>query len=151
QIAGVAAPVSELGESRVGPLKLSAGQNEVSIDFVALEFDPGDLLHYQHKLEGADLDWSAPSEQRDVNYESLAPRSYRFMVRAITAEGVMSSAPAVVVFTITPPFWRQWWFSSLVVSAVALMIYFAHRSRVSRLLELERVRTRIASDLHDDI
>ena len=31
------------------------------------------------------------------------------------------------------------------------MIYWLHHYRVTRLLELERVRTRIATDLHDDI
>ena len=151
QISGVASPLSELGESQVGPLKLSAWQNQVSIDFVSLEFDPGEVLRYQHRLEGADRDWSTPSEQRVVDYESLAPGSYRFLVRAVTAEGVMSLRPAVVAFTIPPPYWRRWWFVTLGVLLTCSLIYTAHRYRVTRLIELERVRTRIATDLHDDI
>jgi len=39
----------------------------------------------------------------------------------------------------------------LVASVVAILIYIVYRSRLRRLLELERVRTRIATDLHDDI
>src|SRR5436190_9938179 len=36
-------------------------------------------------------------------------------------------------------------------ASLAAAALFAHRSRVHRMLELERVRTRIATDLHDDI
>ena len=151
QIAGVATPLSEFGETQVGPLKLSAGQNQLTIDFVGLEFDPGEVLRYQHKLDGADRDWSVPTEQRVINYEHLAPGSYRFLVRAVTAEGVMSLQPAVVAFTIPPPLWRRWWFVTLVLAFTGFLFYAAHRYRVARLLELERVRTRIATDLHDDI
>jgi two-component sensor histidine kinase len=151
QVAGVARPISELGETQIGPLQLAASQNQVSIDFVALEFDPGEVLRYQHWLQGADQDWSAPSDQRVINYENLAPGSYRFLVRAVTADGVMSLHPAMVAFTIPPPVWRRWWFVTLSVGLFGLMVYSAHHYRVARLLELERVRTRIATDLHDDI
>jgi signal transduction histidine kinase len=151
QIAGVPHSLSELGESQVGPLELSSGQNQVSIDFVGLEFGPGEVLRYQHKLDGADRDWSGPSDQRLINYENLAPGSYRFEVRAITDEGVVSLRPAIVAFTIPPPFWRRWWFITMGVALMGLLIYTAHHYRVARLLELERVRTRIATDLHDDI
>ena len=151
QIAGVTIPLSELGESQVGPLELTSGQNQVSIDFIGLEFDPGEELRYQHKLEGADRDWSAPSHQRVINYENLAPGSYRFQVRAVTADGVISRDPAIVAFKIPPPLWRRWWFMTLAVGLLGLLVYTAHHYRVARLIELERVRTRIATDLHDDI
>ncbi|HEU5240286.1 MAG TPA: two-component regulator propeller domain-containing protein, partial [Pyrinomonadaceae bacterium] len=151
QIAGVAIPLSELGESQVGPLELTSGQNQVSIEFVGLEFDPGEALRYQHKLEGADRDWSAPSTQRIINYEHLSPGSYRFQVRAVTADGVISRDPAIVAFTIPPPLWRRWWFFTLAFGLLGLLVYTAHHYRVARLIELERVRTRIATDLHDDI
>src|SRR5262249_48072298 len=143
--------ISELGETEVTPLELGPGQNQVSIEFVGLEFDPGEVLQYQYKLEGADGDWSAPAEQRIVNYPGLGPGSYRFLVRAVTSEGVMSAQPAAVRFTILPPFWRRWWFVTLVAMLAGLLVYAAHRYRVGRLVELERVRTRIATDLHDDI
>jgi len=151
QIAGITTPLSELGESEIGPLSLNSSQNQVRIDFVGLEFDPGEVLRYQHKLDGADRDWSPPSDQRVINYENLAPGSYRFEVRAVTAAGVSSAHPAVVAFTIPPPIWRRWWFVTLALCIVGLLTYTAHHYRLARLLELERVRTRIATDLHDDI
>src|SRR5258707_5704698 len=65
--------------------------------------------------------------------------------------GVPSTPPAPAVFKILPPIWERWWFVMLAAVVVGLSITGLYRYRVARLLELERVRTHIASDLHDDI
>ncbi len=69
----------------------------------------------------------------------------------MNSEGAASAQPAVVTFRILPPIWQRWWFVTFVLIAGALAVYSLYRYRLARLLELERVRTRIASDLHDDI
>src|SRR5262249_16909562 len=78
---------------------LAADQNQLQIDFTGLNFAPGDVPRYQYKVEGAGEDWSAPTEQRSVNYR-LAPGRYRFFVRAVNSDGVVSSNPATVTFRI---------------------------------------------------
>ncbi|HXG93127.1 MAG TPA: two-component regulator propeller domain-containing protein [Blastocatellia bacterium] len=94
RIAGDAQPISALGETEVALLELGANKNELQIEFVALGFSAGEGLRYQYKLEGASDEWSAPSEQRSVNFARLAPDRYRFLVRAVNADGVMSERPA---------------------------------------------------------
>jgi signal transduction histidine kinase len=150
-VAGSAQRVSALGETEVLLPKMSASQNQVQIDFVGLSFAPGEVLRYQYKLEGSDADWSAPTEQRTVNFANLAPRNYRFLVRTVNSEGVTSTTPAAVSFTILPPIWRRWWFATLAVLVVVLTTYALFRYRVARALELANIRTHIAADLHDDI
>jgi streptogramin lyase len=151
RVAGLQQPLSALGESDVHLPDLVADQNQMQIDFVGLSFEPGDVLRYQYRFEGADASWSALSEQRTVNLARLSPGRYRFLVRAVNSDGIVSAQPAVVSFTILPPIWQRWWFVLLAVVCVMLAVYALYRYRVARLLELERVRTRIASDLHDDI
>lgn len=102
-------------------------------------------------MEGLNADWSPPSEQRAVNLAGLAPGRYRFLVRAINSDGAVSAAPAIINFRILRPVWQRWWFLLSVALLLMALVYAAHRYRVSRLVELERVRARIATDLHDDI
>ena len=151
RIAGVTHRVSELGETAIADLELDSGQNDVEISFAGITFDTGNRLRYRYTLEGAKTGWSPLSDQRSISYARLSPGSYRFVVQAVAADGAISAAPATVRFTIPPPFWQRWWFLTLGAAAVALIVYAAHRRRLARLLELERVRTRIATDLHDDI
>ena len=150
-VAGTARPISVLGESQVLPIELGANENALKIDFVALGFSPGEGLRYQYKMEGAGAEWSPLTDQRTVNFANLAPGRYRFQVRAVNSDGVLSENPASFSFTIRPPFWRRWWFLTLAGALMTLIAYVSYRYRVARLVELERVRTRIAADLHDDI
>jgi ligand-binding sensor domain-containing protein/two-component sensor histidine kinase len=139
--------VADPGVERLAGLRLQPGQRQMHIEFAGL----GEGLQYEYKLDGADARWSGPSSPRSVNYASLSPGKYRFLVRAVTTGGVASVAPAEVAFQILPPLWRQWWFVSLAAAALALMVHGAHRYHLARQIELERVRARIATDLHDDL
>jgi len=151
RIHGADYPVSELGLSDLSGLVLSPNENQVQIEFASLNFATGDILKYQYKLDGADRDWSALTDFRTVNYPRLSPGTYRFLVRAVNSDGQVSELPASIGFRLLPPLWMRWWFLTAASLLTAVIIYWAYRLRLQQLLELERVRTRIASDLHDDI
>jgi ligand-binding sensor domain-containing protein/two-component sensor histidine kinase len=151
KISGVDYPVSELGEAKLSGLELQPNENHIQIEFASLNFISGDVIRYQYKLEGADSDWSPPSDLRAVNYPRLPSGRYRFLVRAVNADGQVSTTPAIISMRLLPPIWTRWWFILIALSCVTYAAYLAYRYRVRHLLELERVRTRIATDLHDDI
>jgi signal transduction histidine kinase/ligand-binding sensor domain-containing protein len=144
-------PISALGEAQLGPLRIGPERNDLQVDFVALGFGSGEDLKYQYKLEGATEDWSPLTAQRTVNLANLAPGSYRFLVRAVGADGVSSETPASLSFKILPPMWQRWWFLTLLTALTGVLAYSLYRYRVAQLLEIERVRARISGDLHDDI
>lgn len=151
RVAGVEQGIADLGATNVAGLEFAPSQSNLQIEFFGLAFDPGELLRYQYKLDGADADWSPPTPERTVNYGNLAPGRYRFLVRAIRADGIASARPATVTFTIQPHLWQRWWFIILSMFFVTAVIYAVDRYRIKRIVELEQVRTRIATDLHDDI
>jgi ligand-binding sensor domain-containing protein/two-component sensor histidine kinase len=150
QVAGSRQFVSALGDADMLLPDLSPGQNQLQIDFIGLSFAPGEVLRYEYMLEGTGRDWGPPTEQRSVTYR-LAPGRYKFLVRAVNSDDVPSATPAVIRFRILRPVWARWWFLTLVAIGLTLILYRLYRYRVARLVELERVRTRIATDLHDDI
>jgi ligand-binding sensor domain-containing protein/signal transduction histidine kinase len=148
-LGGRPAYVSDAGESSIRRIDVQPGQEHIQFDFVGISFAPGDVLRYQYRM--GDEAWSDPILARTVHYGALVPGSYRFQVRAVQADGGASPQPAVVEFRVLPALWRRTWFQVLLLSIVAGAAARIHHARVNRLLELERVRTRIATDLHDDI
>jgi ligand-binding sensor domain-containing protein/signal transduction histidine kinase len=150
-VEGVAQRISELGELNPHALELASNQHQVNIDFVGLGASVGDELRYQYRLEGAGNDWSVPTTQHTVNYANLASGNYRFLVRAINADGQVNPQAASFSFNISAPIWQRapfWILAALIITIVTFALY---RYRVSRLLEVANMRTRIATDLHDDI
>ncbi len=150
-IGGEPQQISALGETEIAPVELDSDKNHIQIDFVALGFSSGERLRYQYKLEGAGEEWSPLSVQRTVNFANLASGSYRFLVQAVNADGMASERAAFFSFTILPPIWRRQWFLMIVAVVIGGIVYALYRYRVARLIEMERIRTRIATDLHDDI
>lgn len=149
-VAGRSLPVPPMGALRLAPVSLDGGR-QVRIDYFGLGFGVNEPLRFQVRLDAAGEDWSSPRQERTVLYAGLGPGRYRFQVRAVGAAGAATPEPATVTFTVPPPFWQRGWFIAVVGLTLASLVAIGHRQRVRRLLELERVRTRIAADLHDDL
>ncbi|HEY0347624.1 MAG TPA: two-component regulator propeller domain-containing protein [Pyrinomonadaceae bacterium] len=162
RVAGVGRPLNQMAPADVAGIEIGPNQNQLQIDFFSIGFTPGETARYQYRLDGVDQDWSVPGTERSVNYAQLTSGNYRFLVRALNSEGAASRTPATVSFRILPPFWRRWWFvTAMILSCSVPLLSFVYyravrrqerrRAREARFRELERVRQRIASDLHDDL
>ncbi len=148
-VGGIPHPIADLGQASVAGLRIP--QTPLRVDFVGLDYSPGEALRYQYMLDGIDRDWGPLTEQRSVVYGSLSPGGYRLLVRAVTSDGAVSPQPASISFTVLPPLWRTWWFVSLCAIAASGLAFTIHRYRLAQVLALANVRTHIATDLHDDI
>ncbi|HKH76678.1 MAG TPA: two-component regulator propeller domain-containing protein, partial [Rubrobacteraceae bacterium] len=135
RVAGAEQPVPELGTAEAPKLELTADQNNIQIDFFGIGLSAGEVLRYQYMIEGAGGGWGQPTAQRSVDLH-LAPGSYRFLVRAVNADGAVSPAPAVAAFTIHPPFWQQWWFQTLAAVLFLTVLVVFERYRAARVKEL---------------
>ena len=103
-----------------------------------------------YALEGWDNNWKELSGQSFVRYEQLPAGTYTFSAKQVNAEGIESKITSIA-FNIAPPFYKTWWFILLLVFSIAFILFAFYRFRLKKALEMERLRTRIATDLHDDI
>ncbi|TKK68226.1 hypothetical protein FC093_11365 [Ilyomonas limi] len=131
-------------------IKLAHNENSLTIGFAALSFMQIRKLTYYYMLEGADKDW-IQAEQLQATYTLLPPGSYTFKVRAQNEEGIFSDNITTLHIVITPSFWQSVWFYMLLALSMAGLLYYLHHLRIQRLLHVEKVRTRLARDLHDDM
>jgi signal transduction histidine kinase/ligand-binding sensor domain-containing protein len=149
-IAGKNLSLPETGLAEISGLELDSAENNLTFNFVAPHFNAQNLL-YQHFLEGADRHWSKPSQDRTASFSLLPAGKYRFYVRTVDPNGTVGSRSAFFEFQIMPPIWQRWWFILGAITLLGLAAFRLYRFRLSQLLEVERTRTRIATDLHDDI
>jgi signal transduction histidine kinase/ligand-binding sensor domain-containing protein len=146
---GVPLPVAPLGGASVGPLALRSQPRHVAVQFFAISHASGERMLFQHRFEG-DAEWSTPSESGLLDFARLSPGRHRLSVRALTA-GDATAPPAVLELVVPAPFWRRPWFAALVLATTLAAAFLAYRVRLARVLAVERLRTRIATDLHDEV
>ncbi|HEX6738970.1 MAG TPA: two-component regulator propeller domain-containing protein [Vicinamibacteria bacterium] len=150
RVGGEPLPLPERGVTTLPEVVLPPGRNNVQLEYTAPSADdPGGIL-YQHRLLGADTDWSAAARDRSVRFAQLAPGRYRFEVRALNAEGV-AGPMAGLSFEVRAPLWRRAWFQALALGAALGLGLMARRLQQQRARAVQRVQRQIASDLHDEM
>lgn len=133
-------------------LRLAAGENNLVFDFGTICLQSRNDIRFRYKLErNGSGDWNTPTDLLSVNFAGLKAGSYSFWVEALGADNLKSPAPARFDFTIVPPVWQRWWFITACLLVIGGLIWFLVNLRIRRLVEIERLRARIAADLHDDI
>ncbi len=140
-------------------ITLPHDQNSFSVDFAATEYTNPAKNKYQYKLVGADKNWVQSGVNHFSRYSSLNPGNYLFFVRACNNDGIWGSTHKLITVIIKPAWWQTWWARTIILTLVAIVLFFIIRYATTRklkqrLVELEAVnkeRTRISKDMHDDL
>ncbi len=115
-------------------IELSYRQNAFSFEFAALDYTTPENNRYAYKMEGFDKGWNVTEvTKRYAFYTNLDSGDYVFRVIASNNDGVWNEEGAKIFITILPPFWKTWWFTSI-LSGIALgLIIFFIRLRIQRI------------------
>ncbi|RAW03252.1 ligand-binding sensor domain-containing protein [Pseudochryseolinea flava] len=132
-------------------IALDYHENYITFNFTAPEFTAPHKIKYSYMLEGFDNSWSDANVKREAVYTNLDPGHYTFRVRAGNPDGYWSDPGESIHIVITPPFWKTWWFRAMMIVVVGAIIYSLHRYRLAQTIKIERLRNKIASDLHDEV
>ena len=161
-LAGPDSPTSiELGQNDV-LLRLPPSHRRVEIEFTALSLSAPENVACKYRLQGVDNDWVNVSGPRTAYYGHIPPGDYRFQVIACNNAGVWNPIGASLTLTSEPHIWETTWFQvtagasviGLAVVVMQLTLRRRHKQQVEHLKNqhaVERERTRIAQDLHDDL
>ncbi len=125
-------------QSEGKPLQLNYQQNFLTIEFALPVFSNLLQTDYYYKLGGVDDNWVEAGTKRFASYTNLSPGKYTFLVKTKNGDAVVFSAP--LMFIITPPFWKTWWFILLLVLASASIIYSFIRWRVQNIKDVEAAK-----------
>lgn len=125
-------------------------QSMVSFNFALLDLKNPSSNYYRYKLVGLYNDWVDNGKKNEAIFTNLEPGSYSFMVSGQSGDGVWSN-PAQMELVIKPAWWQTWWFRAVLFILFIYLVYVFFQYRVSKAVEMEKLRNRIAQDLHDEI
>jgi signal transduction histidine kinase len=143
-------------------LELPPSHQQVAFTFTSPSFATARSVAFKYRLESLDKDWVDVGARRTAYYTHLPPGDYRFHVMACNRDGIWNEEGGSLPLKALPFFWETAWFRvaavlvacSLLAGAVLLVSRRRYQQELAKLEQqrlLERERTRIAQDLHDDL
>ena len=93
----------------VDSIRLRYNENNILIQYAALDFVQSSKIQYEYILEGQDREWTYAGNRPEVNYTNLDPGKYTFRIKGSNHDGVWNEEGASLHITIRPPPWRTWW------------------------------------------
>ncbi|MDD3014286.1 MAG: two-component regulator propeller domain-containing protein [Candidatus Gastranaerophilales bacterium] len=113
---------------------LKYSENNLSIEFSALDFTSPGKTQFVYMLEGADNNWIyMGNNRRFVNYVNLPSGKYMFMIKATDENGLLSDQVTTLEIVILPPLFRTWWAYLIYMVFLGAAIFFIARTLTNRI------------------
>jgi signal transduction histidine kinase/ligand-binding sensor domain-containing protein len=154
--------ITTRGHERTAAVIVPPGKRQLEIHFTALSFSAPEKVHFKYQMDGLDSDWVDGGAKRMANYSYLPHGRYQFRVQACNNDAVWNTQGASLELIVLPHLWQTWWFIAVTLlgggTGIALTVRSIEKSKARRRFErqqqahaVERERTRIARDFHDDL
>lgn len=147
-------PVSYIGQTRLltspgngfqNDTVFSFRNNNLVFDYTAISLSGLGGLLFQVRLEGYEKDWRTTTAH-SIQYTSLPPGKYRFLVRASNTHGDWGAPAASSLITIKPAFYQTGLFRAGMVAIVLLLfagLYFFLKKRTAKKAAIHRRMTEL--------
>ncbi len=132
-------------------IELSYLDYNFSLEYAALTYAHPSSAAYRYQLEGFDRGWVNAGLRRVAMYTNVPPGDYVFRVETIGRQRLRGTRALAVPVHVAPAYWQTTWFRVLLAATGAAIAAAVVQNRRARRREIERLRQRIASDLHDDL
>ncbi len=138
-------------------LILAYKENTFSFIPLVINYFNSDDDECLYKIENIDNTWLEGRSNTLIRYSNLPAGKYNLIIKAKNSTSVTK-----IFITIQTPFWLSSWFILLVIATTALLVWYAiksyyvrkvkkHKAALEKQMAVEHERTRIATDMHDDL
>ena len=145
-----------------GAVDMRPDHRKIEVTFTAPSFVAPEQVRFRYRLDGWNEDWSELERGFPAVFSRLPPGDYTFQVTACNNYGVWNQTGDSCVFRVAPFFWQHWLFRIAValvfLTGVAVVVRHFSLRRVRQMMKrveqeaaLQRERTRIAQDMHDEL
>lgn len=138
-------------------IQLKHWQNNIQLEFVALNYTAPENNKYKYQLVGYDEGWKETTANHPIaNYPKLDYGKYTFLVKGANNDGKENDTPVTLVIKVSSP----WYWSTgskclyglLIIGFIYTLYHFQLKRRLAnaeafRLQELDQVKTRLYTNI----
>jgi signal transduction histidine kinase/ligand-binding sensor domain-containing protein len=124
--------------------------HQTTIYFSGLSYENPEKTSFYYKIDGIHQNWISLGNQNFIDLVPLSPGIYKMHVQAFDTYGNASEIREVLL-NFLPKWYETAWLRLLVVLLIIAAAYALYHVRVNQLKKEHRIRSKLASDLHDDL
>jgi signal transduction histidine kinase len=132
-------------------LSLRYFENNIAVETGVIDFYSRGKSAIRYKLQKVNDNWHYAPANYTIRYEALSPGNYTLVMQASNAGNEFNGPVKSMFISISPPFWKTWWFILLMVVLVAMAISSLFQFRLNQKMQVLKVRQKLHRDLHDDV
>ena len=119
-------------------VRIHEGDKSFTLYFSALDYGSETQGVYLCRMKGYEDDWvQLKPGQHSVRYSTLPAGNYQFEVKYASSIDSEKVQVISVDISVTPYFWKSWWFISILVIGVIALIQYLNVLRLNKIRERE--------------
>jgi signal transduction histidine kinase/ligand-binding sensor domain-containing protein len=103
-------------------ISLSYNDKVFSLSFSALSYYLSHKNKYKYRLLGLNDQWINLNTKREISFNGLPSGIYTLEVQASNNDGIWTDKPLILKINVSYPFWRTWWFYSLCLIFLIVLV-----------------------------
>ncbi|MDH6311019.1 signal transduction histidine kinase/CheY-like chemotaxis protein/ligand-binding sensor domain-containing protein [Dysgonomonas sp. PFB1-18] len=113
-------------------IDLNYNQNTIALELVPIGVSSSGSK-FSWKMEGLDTEWSQPTNIPVINYTNIPSGIFELKIRMYDSSISQVIDERLLTIKVVPPFWKTWWFSLILFSIIAGIIFFTLKIYINRL------------------
>lgn len=142
---------TDFTQTQINALNLTAYDQYFEINWTMPSYFQNQKNSYSTKLEGLEKQWFYRGNVASIRYNQLPAGNYVLKIKGKDSRGNESEAMLAIPIHVREIYYKQWWFKVLLMLTIIGIMFAIFRYRFQQALAMERLRTKISSDLHDDV
>lgn len=141
--------------NNIKKIELSSQNKFLNIEYFINNYVNSKQNKYAYYLEGYDNDWIYNGTNNSLRYDNIPAGNYLLKIKGSDANGLWSKNTIEIPVKVNEVFYKSYWFIILCFSVLGILVFIFNRYRLKqklqKLKELDFLRVKIASDLHDEV
>lgn len=121
-------------------ISLSYDQNFINVQFAEYDYQYYKDIVFKYRFSD-DMEWIDNGSRNSIDLIGLAPGRYDLQVMQVSKTYNWQQPNSLLSLTIRPPFYKTWWFLSLVILGISTAVYLLYRYRYRNLKRVEALKT----------
>lgn len=119
-------------------IRLHESDKSFTINFSALNYGSETQGVYLYRMKGYEDEWvNLRPGQHSVRYSTLPAGNYEFQVKYSPSIDSNKEQVISVAVSVTPYFWKSWWFVTLIIIGVIAFLQYAYMHKLKKMRERE--------------